>query len=512
MIPWRKTFCCVALWAATLVFVCGVVSYHQGAMVFQLSNYTVSRMKTFIVNHSSTVTLTYAGTVNNSDILYTEVTASPLMSKTSESQQSSRSFLLALSYSEQLSAATKSLFQLAPLAADWNAQLVEPVVAKSHLFGIRGLVPSYFKSARDEISFSQLYSLEKINDILHRRVAANLSMVSQEEFIATAPQSITLLFFDINESPSRSFSLSKHLASIYHGKSRSTDDIIDCTTMLGASNIAQQLRKRLSSLSSHNRSFVVVKSLCLKRSTVYSSRMLFQHVSHPGTIVFASWRGCGFANCSVHFDRRNSKLSAFRFGILTENTFTQSLSLGQFHLLQNEDVKRTAQLYLKKLGIKKPFLSIHLRTERLIKHGIWMKVPSNWKCCLDNLKAILKTLTDKFPPQQTLVITDYSSYGTDGCRTGVLCKPEMVRAVISRVKSFNLTIASYQPKSGSIWNSGFVSLVEMNMLSLGAELVLAGGGGFQAILKSAFLSLNHTETDVHSICVSTEHACMPLHV
>ena len=480
--------------------------------MLQLSNYSLSTESKMIMNHTSTVTLTYAGTElrSNIDTLSdTEESASSLTSKTSESQQSSRSFLLALSYSEQLSAATNSMFQLAPLAADWNAQLVEPIVARSHLFGIRGLVPSHFKSARDEIGLFNLYSLEKINDVLHRRVAANLNMVSQAEFIATAPQNITLLFFDIYESPSHSFSLSKHIASIYD-KSRGRDGVIDCTTMPGASNLAQQLEKHLTNLCSHDKPFVVVKSLCLKHSTVYNSKMLFQHVHHPGTLVFASWRGCGFSNCSVHH-RRDSKLNPFRFGILTENTFTQSLPIEHFHFLHSENVKTTAEHYLKQLGIKKPFLSIHIRSERLIKHGIWMKVASNWKCCLDNLKGLLETLRDKFPRQQTLVITDYSPYGTDGCRTGVLCKPEMVRALISRVKSFNLTIVSYEPaKFGGIRNSGFVSLVEMNMLSLGAELVLTGGGGFQAILKGMFLSLNHTKTDVHTVCISAQQACLPL--
>ena len=46
------------------------------------------------------------------------------------------SYVLALDHREQLSAATISMLQLASLAADWNAHLVEPFLLRSFLRGL----------------------------------------------------------------------------------------------------------------------------------------------------------------------------------------------------------------------------------------------------------------------------------------------------------------------------------------------------------------------------------------
>ena len=426
-------------------------------------------------------------------------------------------YLLALSYEEQLSAATRSMFQLAPLAADWNAQLVEPTVVNSNLFGIRGLVPSHLERCeKDAIRLFDLYDRTRLHELLHERLSPNLNMVPLEDFILSASQNITILHFNVHNSPARNFGLSKdevtHISNQLKMKQLAGNSIVlDCSKVPGASNLARRLEKRLNAihLKLHNgavgSNFTVLRSLCLNQKSTYHSQRLLKHISHSATIIFSTWRGCGSGACSyLHREQElPSNPSPFRFDILTENRFHPpgSISVEQFHILQHASIQRTAQLYLEAVGIRKPFISVHIRTEKLLIDGI------NWRCCL----STLANLVSPWKLHQKLLVTDSASvYGTFGCRGHGICNPNITKAIVSTLRSFNFTTNSYDPSLlNGTRNSGYVSLVEMNMLSLGYKLVLLGRGGFQLTLKSLYLSRNdHKETDIYHICSADDTKCI----
>ncbi len=110
-----------------------------------------------------------------------------------------RSYILALSLVEQLSAATMNLLSLAPLAVDWKAHMVEPVVLKSQLFGIKGIYSLHMhrtSRTQQSVRLSHIYKLDKLNSILHSHVSPDVSMVGFEEFFASAPKKVILFHFD----------------------------------------------------------------------------------------------------------------------------------------------------------------------------------------------------------------------------------------------------------------------------------------------------------------------------
>ena len=432
----------------------------------------------------------------------------PTTSRTANrsSYYTNSSYLLALSFEEQLSAASNSMLQLAPLAVDWNAQLVEPVVLRSHLYGIDGLFPAYFQNAgQASIKLSELYDMSKLNDILHSLVSPRVSMVPFEEFISAAPRRVTLLHFN---TPGSALEVSEFY-SLKSTFQRNGSTVINCSHLKSALKLVHEVEGHLNTALGLKDKFIVEKVLCLDPTVVYRSLLLLENVTHPETIVFTAWLGCSLTNCSVHH-KHNSELQKnpdkFRRTILTESAMRRGgFMLRQMHILYRSTIWEMAERYLHTINIRRPFMSIHIRTERLLRDGAGMGDPLYYQYCLHQLENLIGSLSFNMSRYQILLITDIGSkYGTAGCgKYHKLCSVSRIKEVTSALESLNFTTTSYDPRlSNGTENSAYVSLVEMNMLSMGDKLILVGRGGFQTILKDKYLSLNHTEEDLYHICNS----------
>ena len=413
------------------------------------------------------------------------------------------SYLLALTLQEQLSAASKSMLFLAPLAADWNAQLVEPVVLKSQIFGIEGIFPpdSKLYTGQTSIKLSEIYDISEVRRILQTHVSPPVNMVPYEEFLVTASRTVTLLHFVRFGEGKNDFVLSRTESDLVrrHFKTSNSMAPFDCTHMSGALHLARKVETKLNKKSrTVCPVFAVERVLCFKPTLVYRTDVMLQHMSHPGTIVFTDWRGCGIKfgsleSCSLHYEH-NSELhtnpSNFRYAVLSEASM-KDYKMKFMYRLHNPGITKVAEDYLETMSKRPPFLSIHIRSERLLQDAF------NLKCCLERLEQVVDKLSKSHNLSETLLITDVGSkYGSMTCKK--LCKHNHVNH--QQITS-KLTVSSYDPKlSNGTENSAYVSLVEMTMLSMGDKLILVGRGGFQAILKYKFLSLNHTEEDVYHIC------------
>ena len=434
-------------------------------------------------------------------------------------------YLLVLGYEEQLTLASQNMLQLAPLAADWHAQLVTPVVVGSHLFGIPGLVSpqvyhrhNFDSSNRTEksIGLEKLYDIQKLNKLFHDHVSPQLNMVSFEEFISYAPKDITLLHFNDASASYSDFHFSKHDAELVKAAvGKQSMHIANCTAVKSAVKLALDIEKHLNQYLSQSgahkletKTFKVVKALCLDPYSAYQSTHLWQHIKQagaPGTIIFTVWRGCVFSRCSVHYVTKYSSYKRnpglFRFAVFTENDFNPPPSPGLLNHLHHPGIRRTAKAFLERIGIHPPFLSIHVRSERIVIDGVKLNRPNYYECCMKQLKLLVDRIGKQYRDRQLLLITDKGSqYGSDTC-SGTHCKTD-IQAITAFLKSFNWTIVTYDPGiSNGLSNSGYVSLVEMSMLSLGERLILAGRGSFHELLQQKFLSQNsRSMADMYHIC------------
>ena len=417
------------------------------------------------------------------------------------------SYVLALGLKEQLSQASRSMLLMAPVAADWSAQLVEPVVVRSHIFGIEGILTRSTSKDIGEpsLKLSEIYDISRVNRMLQYKASPPVRMASFEEFLATASRRVTVLHFVTSalRKDDSDFVLDRTEAKLVmkHYKKKTnvnSTPLFDCTHLLGATKWAHIIERQLNHLVKSDRVcelFAVQKVLCFDPTKVFQSENILQHMSQPGTMIFTEWRGCGFDdyNCSIHH-KENSKVhknpSIFRPSVLTKASMGE-LPIESMQTLHNPTIRKVAKKYLEAINIKSPFLSIHIRNEWL-----W-RDKKDVMCCLDVLMEVVDDIKKTHNLSETLLLTDVSSeYGTDACNR------QCVLSLIQSLSTLKLPVTSYNPKVlNGTENSAYVSLVEMNMLSMGDKLVLVGHSGFQTILKEIFLSLNHTAKEVYdNIC------------
>ncbi len=434
------------------------------------------------------------------------------------------SYVLALSFMEQLSAATQNFLQLAPLAVDWKAHLVEPVVINSQLFGIGSVYPKEMltplnnisPSTQHGITLSQIYDLDKINAILHSHVSHNVGVETFADFISTAPKGVTVMHFNRVHSAVNEFTLNQSEARAVEYIHTLKKDIIVCSNLQTARMWTRMIESRLNAAlpNSNTERFRVREVLCLNPDKVFDSQELLMEVSLPATVVFTSWQGCALVNCSAKFKTNTNQTtnpSSFRASaVLTQAAFRHPVRVMSFHKLHNPSIRKTAEKYLEHIGIQPPFLAIHIRSERLLKDGAkLMNNSSYYKCCLQLVKELVSGIQESTVYQQTLVISDTNSpYGTSGCnRISKYCSESAVNLFASTLRSLNFIVTSYDPKAlNTTENSGFVSLVEMHMLSMGERLILVGRGGFEAILEDLFLQTGtgHKRSHVHRVCMANK--------
>lgn len=427
------------------------------------------------------------------------------------------SYLLALGYSEQLSAATHTMFQLGTLAADWNATLVEPIVVKSHLLGLRGMLPPMFASTsdRETIRLSEIYNIALVNEVFQSLISPELSMVPSDAFLLHAPREVTLLhFIDRNHISVREFAFSMpETVSIENTFNETNLSVLDCSSIVSGKILMHRLENHLNVMRrslkvqwSHRGDFSVKRLLCLDQRLVYRSHVLLQNISLPGTVIFTNWHGCAMRNCSMYHHgnlqlfRKPNNCTTFRPIVLAR----KGLVFTSVYRLHHSSVQKVARDYLSVSGMRQPFVAIHIRIERLLLDEVKMKWKRNSyiKHCLESLKDILDKLKERHDLQRRLLITDMGRYGTDSCQNVDYCSKNRIQRIFLILEErLGLTVNSYDPKVlNGTENSGYVSLVEMSMLAQGEKLVLVGHGGFEKNLQNKFLSLNHKMEDVYRLC------------
>ena len=431
------------------------------------------------------------------------------------------SYLLALSYSEQISAGLHSVLQLATLAHDFGAHLVEPTVVASHIFGIEGVYPQFYNTSDTEakkIKMFGLFNQSRMNNVLHSGVSPTVSMVPFPSFLKDAPQDISIFHFNSPNlaKASRLFTLPQHqvMALVTAFEKNPEKQILDCrTNVSGMRTIMDLVERRLN--MQEVRPFKVTEVFCFNHNHIYRSDQLLQLIPAPRTIIFTNWGGCGLDDCSYNSKavlREKDAMAAvphIRHAVLTKKKF--KVRLKEEHKMHNKHVQTLAQDYLRRLNLPvSKFIAVHIRMERIVRKALESKVNINYTKCLNTILNVIDTIINKDNPssdqrhfqgsQQILAMSDMpgSEFGSDTC-SGRYCNLHEVRMLYHTLRT-RMDFQSFEPGVlGMVRNAGLVSLVEMQMLSMGKKLVLVGFGGFQAVLKSLFLSRGHNEGDVHHV-------------
>ena len=426
--------------------------------------------------------------------------------RTKNSTERRHQYMLSFHYAEQLTSASRHFVSFVNLAAQWGMRAVEPLVVNSRLFGLG--VPR-----TDVYEYSRLFNLSQANKILgscllrHSHQGESDVVFKMRDFLADSYKRFVVVYF-VKKSPLPSIHtiVSKENNTYFRSRLQTAARaIIDCTDTGRATGVTQKVENRLNTdelwhrnpdIDHRARKSTVTRMICVNYYEPVSltdlRNVIFQNQndSYRESVLFIKWQGLRTA---YKFDKLSSKLM-------------QKCKLDA--MPHSAEVFDMSKAFLQSLVLEKPFLSVHMRTERVIQKEAFYQ--GYTECCTRKLLSVINTTLHEHNLKGALVLSDYGTYGTDSCFYGKgtmprsFCKLRSDK-ILKYLSQGGIQVAEFDVKSfdGVPQMSGFASLVEADALLQGDMLITMGFGSFQSTLRKKFVELHQ---DSHT--TAPEHCCI----
>ena len=408
-----------------------------------------------------------------------------------------KNYMLALRFREQLTMGVIHFHQFLNLVNDWNFTGVEPFIYRTGLWGTRSLV----KYASVTFRFSKLFNATLHNDYLSEcmgrekdpEMGTPVLFESMTKFLHHSYRDVVIVHF---ESYPQTLSNQTWKIGIEKSLSASPDAIQECTEAAKKHGLASEVEKVLSreikiekvqtsdSLPHNIDMFRVVQTFCIKKSVRISLHdlrdFILNHIYHKGekgpevSILFLVWSG-RFTQPLVESDVSN---------------YINECRLPFSQPYHSDEVTRATDRFISSLGLKDlPYIAVHIRFEKVYIYAQKKNYPLDKyvKCCVKRLNYVLDQvrMKHKIPAKQTLLVWDYSPYGSDSCP---LKDKNCKRVTEPYVKQINATPSYFDPKSFDVpHHIGLISLVESHSLYGGEVLVTVGEGSYQYTVVQTFI-------------------------
>ena len=413
-------------------------------------------------------------------------------------------YMLSFHYAEQLTSASRHFVSFVNLAAQWGMRAVEPLVVNSRLFGLGIPRTNMYK-------YSRLFNLSHANEILgscllrQSHQSESDVVFKMRDFLADSYKSFVLVYF-VRKTPLPSVRsiVSKEDNVHFRARFRSAArTMFDCTDTGRTTGVIRNIESVLNSnkLWRMNtdlvRKFTVSRMICVNHYKVVSLTELrnliipSRNTSYRESVLFIKWQGMRTA---YKFDEPSCKLM--------EKCKLDAMP-------HSAEVFDASKAFLQSLALEKPFLSVHMRTEKLIQNEAFYQ--GYRICCTRKLLSVINTTVHEHNLKGALVLSDYGTYGTDACFYGERTMPRSfckLRSdkIVKYLSQGGIQVAEFDVKSfaGVPQNSGFASLVEADALLQGDMLIMMGFGSFQSTMRKKFVELyqdSHTTAPEHC-CVS----------
>jgi hypothetical protein len=407
---------------------------------------------------------------------------------------SDHKFVLALSYWEQLTMATTSLYDLVEFAKDWNARAVQPFTLLAEFWGLPSTanyptiksMPRHILSQKDKLThkLDNIFNMSVLNsDILCGKFNYP-PLASFDEFINTAHRDIVLLHFNFDETPESDYFKDNHC--------------IDCWLIMKEfRTLAKKLLQNLNRISNkYNKpSFRIINAFCFNHLHITTPKEIAKlcgfHDSDNITIIITVWRGYS-----------DIPTKTFRL-IVHKHALEQRPSLfssGGLYAL-NDNVLSNSSAYLRKISHGKPFIAVHIRTEKMNKHMSNACFHKVWK-----LISLLKIMF--FEDIDIKYFVDYGQFGSftaDDLYITRLIKYKYL-------KHKKIIPLHYNPKEfGGLADQGFVALVELSTIARAKVLLLVGGGSFQDQIYMNF-KRNQNAAVAYKVCWTSKQEILEINV
>ncbi|XP_065912394.1 uncharacterized protein [Dysidea avara] len=417
-------------------------------------------------------------------------------SKANTDYRASGNFLVVLNYYEQLTCAIRNLLVFGYVAQNLGAKLVSPYLLHSRLYGIPDLIGKA-EIPGEFLPLETVFDVDKLNETLNFNSGSCL--VNFENFIRYAPREITIVDQVRGHAVGRDLTLdNKHLRAIYNMMNQTKTKAYDCTSHIPWDHWFIQrthlmLRKyaRLFDVQE----FKISEYICISTTVdVTTTEIKYLIGPEPRTIVFTQYRGCAYRSCNERSPHTINQPTRNRI-LYHSNNFKPAPPNQIINSLYKSAIKQTALQYLQIIQIDDPFISLHIRIEKLQRvNRVFNK---QTECCLQLLQSLIEVLRKQYV-DRIMMITDMGEYGSDSCSDLYCIK--YVRKFRQRLTTMELEPYSFNPElTNSSKSSAFASLVEMHMLAMGDRLVVMGAGSFKYQVITQF-SISNPSNKVYHIC------------
>lgn len=267
--------------------------------------------------------------------------------------------------------------------------------------------------------------------------------------------------------------------------------IIECSFEKNIAEIRNDFLTELNLLAEQYRvhPFVVIATYCIRSWVPYNGSNLIKEwkIENNTSVVLTTWRGI-----------TNSGGVRTRIDNLPPLKIVQIESFKVSKLVIN-----SAKNFLKIVTRGKPFIGIQMRSEHFrffIKDKTTKKILWN---CFNKISKIRETLLTKEPNLTYLHFWDLGQWGSAFGDIKVDGKP--LRKLIKQTvfKDGEYKVNEYNPSIyGGPHDAGFVSRVEIEVLSEAKHLIVIGGGTYQDTIVKKFIRKNSGSTNLYSL-----HSC-----
>ena len=418
-----------------------------------------------------------------------------------------KGFLLALYILEQLTMSSSHYISLLNLAHSWKLSGVEPTICHSRMYGLPGISGvchqhhNASKGQRNsiELPYSRLFDLSYLNSELERCLysaqhgceMSNQNPVpcsvieSLDHFVQSSHREIVLVHFvrGIGGGASRMTFLPRDLMHRFEQEVTFPvgEPIVDCTRLARQFGVNDVVEHVLNKVATRMSVFMVQRVICINTDRAKDG----VDVAHLRNAIFQS-----LPNVSVVFTKWQNR------GVIGPGSNILSrCKVSPIH--HSQDIVLASKRFLSSMDISEPFLSVHLRLERL--YQCEAVIPGYTKCCVGRLSSLLSNVLQRhgMNKKDVLIVKDYGPYGTDSCTykqkyVNISICLNLTKEFLANLQHYGYSASEFLPIAYDHVpdNSGFASLVEAEAILSGSALIAVGFGSYQGTVIKQFLGID----------------------
>ena len=356
-------------------------------------------------------------------------------------QSAGRKIFIAVNYWEQLTAATNNFLDLTAVAAYGGRKVVVPFVKNSRLYG--------FATTKGFKTLDLYYNVSALNHTLRSR--GHGTLISWKEFQDVCQGKLDVVV---------RFEYTKLRKTIKYNQA--TRPFYPCNTSLN-DTISIGIK--------------VDRTICMNVFAVKSDAIFENEVIERLPCVgLDQWRGSN----TERFYRAQFKLSP---------NVTKRLYSDETAKFFNSKLLHVARDFITK-SLGSLFISVHIRTEKLLKDGRHIKNMAMIMKCISSLTARVQRYNNvNATPVPVFLASDFADFGSSSL--GVNTPRENSESLMNILAPLKPIV--FQPSIYNLTDRGAIAIVEMNILVSAKRLFVLGGGTFQKWILKEFFHKNNID-------------------